>query len=114
MFIIIKLTKLFTLLLTGTIGIATNFSHQNDPYNPDPFMACYRRDLTQNDMIVAHKTLKCRSKVFIYNFRTKRGVVATVGDRGPRRAHVDLAPAVSKKLRANGMEVVYLLPIGEQ
>jgi hypothetical protein len=85
-------------------GIATNFSPTNDPQNPVPYAACLHRDLRNSDLVVAHPTFPCKARVWLYNPRTHRSVVATVGDRGPRHAMVDLAPATTKALRANGKE----------
>lgn len=89
-----------------TFGKATNFSHVGDKWNPDPHAACLHRDLTDTDMVVAHRSLPCRSRVLIVNLRNGRHVIARIGDRGPARALVDLAPAVTRRLRANGAEIV--------
>jgi hypothetical protein len=97
-----------------SVGIATNFSHVNDPWNPVAYAACLRRDLRETDLVVAHPTLPCRSTVYIYNPRTHRSVYARVGDRGPRHAMVDLAPATTRALRANGWETVWMIPIPNQ
>jgi len=99
------------LMATGSIGTATNFSASNDPWNPNPLLYCTNRIMTDTELIVAHPVLPCGSKVFLYAPRTQRAVVAQVSDRGPRRALVDLAPATTKALKANGRELVYLIPI---
>jgi rare lipoprotein A (peptidoglycan hydrolase) len=65
----------------------------------------------KKDVIVAHKSLPCGSKVFLYNLRTKRHVVAKVADRGPRHAAIDLSPRTAQILRANGMEKVMIIPL---
>src|SRR6185436_4807398 len=96
-----KLTLL--LIMTARVGIATNFSPTNDPWNPDPHAACLHRDLKETDMIIAHPTLPCKARVWIYNLRTHKSVVARVGDRGPRKAMIDLNIPVTKALKANGM-----------
>lgn len=98
-------------LLHAQVGIATNFSATGDPGNPIPYAACLRRDLRDNDVIIAQKILPCKSKVFIYSLRTKRGIVATVGDRGPRKALLDANVAVTKALRLNGREAVVMVPL---
>lgn len=99
---------IIALLINAKVAVATNFSHINDPWNPVPWAACLKRDLRETDVVIAHRTLPCKSKVFIYNFRTKKSVIAIVGDRGPRRAGLDLAPATTKALKANGMEIVLI------
>ena len=101
-----------SLLAMFHVGIATNFAPQGDPQNPSAYAACLHRDLKNTDVVVAHPTYPCQARVWIYNLRTHRSVVARVGDRGPRHAMVDLAPATTRKLGANGWEpvVMSLLP----
>lgn len=96
------------LVMHGHIGIATNFAPADDPQNPDPYAACLHRDLRETDVVIAHPSLPCQAKVWIYSLRTHRSVVARVGDRGPRHAMVDLAPATTRALRANGEEPVIM------
>lgn len=93
------------------VGYATNFS-ADDAYNPVAYAACLHRDLRDTDAVIAHPTLPCNSRVFIYSMRTGRSVIAHVGDRGPRHAALDLAPAITHALRANGMERVLFVPMG--
>lgn len=97
-------------LAGARIGLATNFQAEGDPSNPIPYAACLHRDLRNEDLVIAHRTLPCRSQVWIYNVRTKRSVWARVGDRGPRHADLDLNVAVTKALRANGWETVIMVP----
>lgn len=107
--------RLFCTLVDGSsVGLATSFAPQGDPWNPVAYAACLHRDLRDSDLVVAHPTLPCRSRVWIYNFRKRRGVVARVGDRGPRKAMVDLAPATTRALRANGWETVLMVPLGHR
>lgn len=96
------------LWLHAHVGIATNFQPTGDPWNPDAHAACLHRDLRDTDMVIAHPTIACNAKVWIYSLRTHKAVIARVGDRGPRHAMVDLAPAVTRKLRANGWEPVIM------
>ncbi len=107
------LYKLVVLVMSMHTGIATNFQPTGDPWNPDAHAACLHRDLRVTDVVVAHPTLPCGSKVFLYAPRTRRSVVATIGDRGPRHAMVDLAPATTHALRANGWETVLMIPVKE-
>lgn len=109
-----ELLYLIKLIFVAKFGLATNFSHQGDPWNPNPWAACLRRDLRATDVVIAHRTLPCKSKVLIYAPRTGRWVVAKVGDRGPRTADLDLNTAVTKKLKANGWEWVVFAPIFEE
>jgi hypothetical protein len=92
------------------VGLATNFAPVGDPWNPVAYAACLHRDLRNTDLVVAHPTLPCGSRVFLYNPRTRRSVWARIGDRGPRHAMVDLAPATSKALKANGWETMVMMP----
>lgn len=108
------ITAFLRLFLGWHIGLATNFSHVDDPWNPNPFAACLKRDLRATDLIVAHPTLPCLSRVWLHNPRTGRSVVAIIGDRGPRHAMVDLAPATAHALRANGWETVLMIPLDSQ
>lgn len=101
---------MISLSLPYQVGVATNFSHEGDPWNPVAYAACLHRDLRPTDLVVAHPTLPCKSRVFLYNTRNGRSVWARVGDRGPRHAMVDLAPATTKALRANGWETVVMIP----
>jgi hypothetical protein len=105
-----KAFKAVILLTSFRVGVATNFSPDGDPWNPVAYAACLRRDLRSTDLVVAHPTLPCRSRVYIFNIRNGRGVWARIGDRGPRHALVDLAPATTRALRANGMEKVIMIP----
>lgn len=99
------------LIVNFHIGIGTNFS-PNDIYNPQPELACRPgHDLNYIDLVVAHKKLPCGSKIFLYNFRNKRYTLATVLDRGPKHASIDLGPAVTKALRSNGEELVFYIKI---
>ena len=109
----VSLFNAMKLVAVMKFGIATNFQPYGDPGNPVPYAACLHRDLRNSDVIVAHPTLPCGSKVFLYIARTRRSVVARVGDRGPRHALVDLAPATTKLLRANGWESVLMIPMEE-
>ncbi len=104
------LRVVISMLLGARVGIATNFSPEGDPWNPVAYAACLHRDLRSTDLVVAHPKLPCKSRVYLYNLRNGRGVWARVGDRGPRHAMVDLAPATTRALRANGMESVIMIP----
>lgn len=109
----IEVIKMVLLTLSGAhVGLATNFSPVGDQWNPVPYAACLHRDLKNTDLVVAHPTLPCQSRVFLYNLRNGRGVWARIGDRGPRHAMVDLAPATTRALRANGWEKVIMIPEG--
>ena len=108
---IINLVFIARLLTTSSVGIATTFTSENDPGNPDPRLYCTGKVLRDRDKVVAHPTLECGSKVFLYAPRTGRSVVATVADRGPRHALVDLSLGTARALRANGWEKVIMLPL---
>jgi rare lipoprotein A (peptidoglycan hydrolase) len=108
---IYKWKLLLALFMQAQVGIATTFS-ANDVSNPNPLLYCTNRTLNdERDLIVAHPTLPCGSEVYLYNLRTKRHVVAKVADRGPRRALIDLSPKTARKLRANGMEPMLVVPL---
>lgn len=100
------MTLILKILFAIHLGIATNFAGHDDPGNPCPYAPCIHRDLRDSDLGVAHKTLPCLTKVFIYNPRTGRSIIAKVIDRGPKIADFDLNIAVTRKLRANGAEPI--------
>jgi hypothetical protein len=95
-------------------GRATCFSAaEGAPFNPDPRLYCTGRPLDdRRDIVVAHRTLRCGTHLWIYDPESDRDVVAIVADRGPRRALVDLAPATRRALRhrCSGNVVVAVLP----
>ncbi len=104
--------------------LATQFAAKGDPWNPDPELACQPgRDLDDSrDVIVAHRTLPCGTRVRICVVRSGACVEARVADRlGPCRPHrcsqLDLAPATARLLRLNrrrgwnGMEPVTIEPL---
>lgn len=107
------LLGLLALVPRARIGLATTFYPAGDPWNPNPYAACLHRDLTDRDLVIAHPTLPCMSRVLLLNLRNRRWVIARVGDRGPRRALVDLAPRTARWLRANGWERVLMVPLDE-
>ena len=124
---------LLVVLLSYLLGFsepvqATQFG-PNDVHNPDAHLACWRslgrgyNDLlTNEDMVVAHRTLPCGSFVYVCSPRTLRCTSARVGDRGPfgryrrgkRRGQfvsmLDLAPAVARRIGFNGYEPVWFWP----
>jgi rare lipoprotein A (peptidoglycan hydrolase) len=107
-----KVALLLSLVSTGQLGMGTVFgSSRWDKANPHSGMACNHREIDDRSLVVAHNTLPCRSRVWVYNPRTGRSAIALVMDRGPRHAMVDLSKAVAKKLRHNGMESVLLVPL---
>lgn len=108
------IVSLFKLFINLKMGIATVFLPEFDLYNPNPYLPCFHRDMRWSDRVVAHKTLPCKSKVFLYNPRTNRSTWAVVGDWGPRKSLVDLSPAIAKELKHNGKELVFLLPINKK
>ena len=89
-------------------GIATSFGI-NDKYNPNEYAACLHRNLRETDHVVAHRTLPCGSTLIVFNPRTNKMTRATVGDRGPRSALVDLGYPVAKAIGLNGYEKVVLV-----
>lgn len=107
------LIKTIVCLFNMQIGIATIFWTKTDPYNPVAWGACLKRDLVETDHVVAHPTLPCKSRVFIYNIRTGLSTVAIVGDRGPKNALVDLHIPVAKAIKLNGYEKVIFIPLPE-
>lgn len=91
---------------------ATNFDRPEvDRFNRGP-LACTLKPLTDDDVVIASRTLPCGARVLLYAPRTGRSVLATVQERGPYGRNfrgIDLAPAVTRALRANGWESVVLV-----
>lgn len=109
---LLKVVALLRALATGQVGVATTFWSIDDPYNPDSGMACYRgKKLVDSARLVAHPTLPCKSRVFLYNLRTRKSTVAIVADRGPKRALVDLSRGAAKAIGSNGMEQVLMFSL---
>jgi rare lipoprotein A (peptidoglycan hydrolase) len=100
-------------VLGGQWAVGTIFgSSQWDRSNPNSRLACYHRQIDDaHDLVVAHNTLPCRSSVLVYNPRTKKSVLARVGDRGPRRAGIDLSRQVARHLGHNGLETVLVVSL---
>jgi hypothetical protein len=108
------LLYLSSLLLNLQVGMGTIFWAKGDRFNPDPNMACYSRPLRDDLLVVAHKTLPCRSKVLLINPRNKLHTIATVADRGPKRALIDLSRATAKALKHNGLEPIIVIPLDKK
>src|SRR5258708_4689704 len=107
-----KLITLFIFLWQHAhIGVATIFS-ADDQYNPDPRLGCNGQMMDDTAYVVAHPSYPCKTKLAIYNLRNDKYTIAIVMDRGPRHALIDLSPAVANKIKANGMEMVIILPVG--
>jgi hypothetical protein len=103
-------------VLGGQWEIGTIFgSSRWDRSNPNSSLACYHRQIDDaHDLVVAHNTLPCRSPVLVYNPRTGKSTLARVGDRGPRRAGIDLSLQVARRLRHNGFEKVLVVSLEPQ
>lgn len=98
---------------------STVFSSQ-DEFNPDPKLACTNKQLKDKDLVIAHRTLPCGTKVVICSLKglcTK----ATVLDRGPyglskdckncdiyHTASIDISFGVRDKIKHSGFEQVML------
>ncbi len=108
-----KLILLLSLAGSGQWGIGTIFgSSRWDSSNPHSRLACVHREIDDaRDLVVAHNTLPCLSRVWIFNPRTGHSALARVGDRGPRHALVDLSRAVARRLHHNGFEPVLMVPL---
>ena len=111
----VKVTAAWILwLLTAQheTGLATTFG-PHDKLNPDPTLACYYpRKMVDSDYVVAHRTLKCRSKVVVCNIKKGLCTVARVADRGPyTKAVIDLSVPVAKALKTRGLAKVVIIPL---
>ena len=111
--IVLRLFEAILLFGYAKYGLATTFSSANDPGNPNPLCYCNNQVLKDDDLVVAHPTLPCRSKVFLYNPRTRKRIIAKVMDRGPRHAMIDLSEGATKALKSNKYEKIFMLPLGK-
>lgn len=105
-----NLIKTISLFLKLQIGIGTTFWGNGDVYNPNPKLYCTNKIMDDGQLIAAHPYLKCGSKAMVYNIRTKKSVVVTIQDRGPRKAKIDLSIGASKAIKLNGKEMVMIFP----
>lgn len=104
-----------SMLATGHVGVSTIFGHSSwDRSNPHSRLACYHRDISDRDLIIAHNTLPCGTRVWLYSPRTGLSTTAVVGDRGPRHAYADLSREVARRLQHNGKEPILLVPLLHQ
>lgn len=73
-------------------------------------IACGRGRYNPHGMTAAHKTLKCGTKVKVYNKINGRSVIVTINDRGPyiRGRIIDLSLAAAKKI---GMTKRGIVPV---
>jgi rare lipoprotein A (peptidoglycan hydrolase) len=106
------LLYLWFLVAHARVGTATTFWSVNDPGNPVNTMGCTGRVMVDSQIVAAHRTYPCRSKLWVYNLRTGLGVVVTVLDRGPRHAEIDISRGAAGAIRSNGMELVVVAPVG--
>ncbi len=93
------------------IGIATTFWSNGDPQNPDSRLACTGKVLVDTDKVLAHPTLPCGSRIYVFNIRTGRHVVAVLADRGPTHVLLDLSIGTARAIGANGYEPVVMIPL---
>lgn len=76
------LTILISLLATGIPCYSSVFGYPEDP-NKSGYAVCLKRPIKKDEIGVAHRFLKCGTKIAILNPRTKRMALATVIDHGP-------------------------------
>src|SRR5438094_2957621 len=104
---------MLSLIASGHVGTATIFgSSEWDRSNPVSRLACLHREIDdKKDFVIAHNTLPCRTKVWIFNPRTGLSTMAEVADRGPLHAYADLSRPVAKAIALNGREPILLVPL---
>ena len=101
------------------VGRGTVFNHSHiDRHNPPGRFACdfprrrasqspASRRLESRGQIVAHRTLPCWSVLTVCSVASLRCSEATVGDRGPVRAAIDLLQPLADLLRHDGELVLF-------
>ena len=107
------LILMLSILGSGHVGTGTIFGSSNwDRTNPHSRLACYHREINdKTDFVIAHNTLPCGTKVWIFNPRTGLSTMAEVADRGPRHAYADLARPVASAIGHNGREPILLVAL---
>lgn len=107
------LIVMISLLGAGQVGMATIFgSSKWDKWNPHSRLACTHREIDdRKDLVIAHNTLPCGTRLWIFNPRTGRSVIAHVADRGPRYGDADLSIPTARAIGHNGRETVLLVPV---
>ena len=107
------LILMLSILGSGHVGTATIFGSSSwDRTSPHSRLACYHREINdKTDFVIAHNTLPCGTKVWLFNPRTGLSTLAEVADRGPRHAYADLAQPVARAIALNGREPILLVPL---
>src|SRR6185369_16146607 len=79
---------MLSLIGSGHVGVTTIFGSSHwDRSNPHSRLACLHREIDdRKDFIIAHNSLPCGKKVWLFNPRTGLSTLAEVADRGPRHA----------------------------
>ncbi len=126
-------TLLMALLGTTQIsaarGYATEFGASEDMLTGGT-MACTGKKMGPDDLVCAHRSLPCGTRVVVHSLRTKKVASCVVVDRGPYgatlpngeiilkvraseegtwRGLIDLSPAVARALSFSGREQVGLI-----
>lgn len=120
---------LLSLFLSWESCTASVFGYPGDRHAGGEAL-CLGREITDEDVGIAHRSLPCGTEVMLHNPRTGRTVTAKVVDRGPYgaihagkwvlkrrerdpgiwRGCVDLTPRAARRLGHNGLEMVVVVP----
>ena len=108
---IIAALRLLALTLGAQIGMGTVFGSSTwDRWNPNSTLACLNREIDdlRDEVVALPRHIPCGARVWLYNPANGRSAVATVADRGPRRALVDMSLRVARKLGHSGRAIVIM------
>lgn len=83
---VLALIGLFSSVQEPEVGTETHYSTifaQEGDKHMGGISPCLKRMVRPTDNVIAHRDLRCHTRVSLYNPRTKREHIATVGDHGP-------------------------------
>lgn len=97
--------KYLLLLLLATPAEAQIASVYSSKEGSGSRVACPGHRLVDSQMVAAHKTLPCGSRVTVTNKSNGRSVMVTIIDRGPyvKGRVIDLSPGAARSLGFSGL-----------
>ena len=123
-----KILTLVMMVYNSEYCKATIFGYEDDPHAGGEAVCVYR-NVRDTELGIAHRTLPCGTRVYLFNPANKTGSFAKVIDRGPYgaiflnkwfvkknskspgiwRGCVDMTSALAKKISHDGESKVLLL-----
>jgi rare lipoprotein A (peptidoglycan hydrolase) len=98
--------------LGAEAGVATRYGDPGDRYAGGK-LACVGRDMLPGELLCAHRTLPCGTRLLVINLERPGQAYCTVKDRGPYAvptrpwvASIDLSPAMAQAVNLDGSDLV--------